>query len=275
MPEHNILTGAQLHEPFNYIGAADPGIVGSGKYWLDTTAAPYILKRRATNNLSWITVGGVGGGGSSFTAVPASYNSSGTAGQYSANSDFIFICYATNLWKKAPLYLFGSSVRTYASDGDTNGVFYYIGTNFETGIWVNPYSAGKIIISTNGTVFGNLSALTDRVGNDFYLQPQAGSNIQFDLGTANLILSRVSFRQRNFGGKADPLADFLIEGSNDAATWTTLMTQVAANVPSGNNVYANWAVTPTIAYRYFRIRQPASSSNFTLGELELYGTLNF
>ncbi len=57
MTLHSSLTGLQLHEPFNYAQNSDPGAVGAGKYWLDTTTTPYVLKRRNGGNDGWVTVG--------------------------------------------------------------------------------------------------------------------------------------------------------------------------------------------------------------------------
>lgn len=54
---HNTLTGIELHEPYHYVQAADPGAVGAGKYWLDTTVATApVLKRRNGADAAWITL---------------------------------------------------------------------------------------------------------------------------------------------------------------------------------------------------------------------------
>lgn len=67
--EHSTLTALQLHEAFHYVQTSDPGAVGAGKYWLDTTASPYVLSRRNAGNSAWVTVGASGGG-----SPIASYN---------------------------------------------------------------------------------------------------------------------------------------------------------------------------------------------------------
>jgi hypothetical protein len=63
---HSGLTGTNLHEAFHYVQTSDPGAVGAGKYWLDTTASPYVLKRRNSGNSAWVTVGASGGGGTAY-----------------------------------------------------------------------------------------------------------------------------------------------------------------------------------------------------------------
>ena len=59
---HSSLTGTSLHEAFHYVSGSDPGAVGAGLYWLDTSADPYVLKRRNGTDDGWVTVGGAGGG---------------------------------------------------------------------------------------------------------------------------------------------------------------------------------------------------------------------
>lgn len=70
---HNTLTNDELHEAFHRVAASDPGAIGAGKYWLDTTTTPYILKRRNTGNTAWVTIGsaGAGGGGGAHLVVAA------------------------------------------------------------------------------------------------------------------------------------------------------------------------------------------------------------
>jgi len=52
---HALMIGAELHRPFHFEGA-DPGAVGAGMYWLDTTVAPHRLWRRDGANLAWVAV---------------------------------------------------------------------------------------------------------------------------------------------------------------------------------------------------------------------------
>lgn len=60
---HSNMTGTELHEAFHYVASVDPGAVGAGLYWLDTSSDPYVLKRRNVTDDDWVTVGSSGGGG--------------------------------------------------------------------------------------------------------------------------------------------------------------------------------------------------------------------
>lgn len=43
---------------------------------------------------------------SGYTAVPATGTSTGTAGQYAANATYLYICVATNSWRRVLLDAF-------------------------------------------------------------------------------------------------------------------------------------------------------------------------
>lgn len=56
----------------------------------------------------WLTViaSGIGGGGGSginYSAVPASSSAAGTAGQIAIDGDYVYFATATNTWRRAPL----------------------------------------------------------------------------------------------------------------------------------------------------------------------------
>lgn len=76
---------------------------------------------------------------------------------------------------------------TYESDGDTNGVFYWLGTNYGKQSWVNPYSAGFINITLSsklngfGFVDGNPAGLCDRTSNSVHTADEIGASVAVDL----------------------------------------------------------------------------------------------
>lgn len=78
---HSDLAALQLHEAFHYVQTSDPGAVGAGLYWLDTTSAPYVLYRRNAGNSAWVVVGGSGGGGGSSSSVPGPPGRDGDDGE--------------------------------------------------------------------------------------------------------------------------------------------------------------------------------------------------
>ena len=54
--EHSEITAQNIHVP-GYTQDTDPGAVGAGKQWVDTTDDLYLLKVRNSTNTGWETVG--------------------------------------------------------------------------------------------------------------------------------------------------------------------------------------------------------------------------
>lgn len=57
-PQHSAAIGTELHDFVHYAQGSDPGAVGAGRNWLDTSvAASPLLKRRNDANTGWLLVG--------------------------------------------------------------------------------------------------------------------------------------------------------------------------------------------------------------------------
>lgn len=64
---HSAMAGDNLHQPFHYAQTSDPGAVGAGKWWFDTSTN--ILKYRNSTNTAWVSHAVGGGGGAPTTAT--------------------------------------------------------------------------------------------------------------------------------------------------------------------------------------------------------------
>jgi hypothetical protein len=278
MPEHNDLAGLSLHGPFHYEQPTDPGAVGAGKWWADTSSG--IIYRRDALDADWEIWGGGGGGGGGGTYVavpPTAETTAGTKGEYSVDSSWLYLCTATNFWKRVQLATFPLTiVLAYVSDGDLNGVFTFIGKGkLVGGVWSNPSTLGYITIVPNPAMgLGVVANLVDHVANDAWISPGANSTYTIDLGSnQQLICDKWSFRQRSTGSVSGT-ADCTLLGSNDGSTFTVVDTRTSAEIPQTSNTWGSFTVASAVAYRYWRLRQTANS-HFTIGEVELYGTLYY
>jgi hypothetical protein len=56
MPLHKNLLGAEAVHPFAIIASSDPGAIGAGKAWLDTSTTPHTLKYRNAGDSGWETM---------------------------------------------------------------------------------------------------------------------------------------------------------------------------------------------------------------------------
>ena len=159
------------------------------------------------------------------------------------------------------------------SNGDTNGILYYLGTNAKTENWVNPHVSGKVICSISAGGNGNVGTLADRTLQSNYTPDVVNPWVGVDLKTTKLKLSRYTFRHDvNTGYYA---RSWRLDGSNDGGNWTTLDTQTNNTQINAAGAWASIPVNITTPYQYFRItmtdRNTSTSYEFCCCEFEFYG----
>ena len=169
----------------------------------------------------------------------------------------------------------------FITSGDINGVFYYYGTNFGVGAWVNPHTAQRLIASLSSSLdatHNNPQLLVDREPSHFIATSNtANSHFKIDLTLGKALrCSHYSLRGRTFD--SNHLRNWALQGSNDDINWTSLDVQ-NNNIAIGVNTWfdKDLTLTNSTSYRYFRVLNTGlTSSNdnlATLGEIELYGIL--
>lgn len=170
--------------------------------------------------------------------------------------------------------VYPASSLLYVSNGDINGVFYFIGTNKNIEAWTNPYTAGRIGIFYSSFLSGQstIESLVDSQPSFFHTQDQSNPFIGFDLlAGKNLLINYWSYRARSNDPSYIPNR-LILSGSNDGINYTQLSDQTFTVTQN------NWVSFPvpnqTISYRYFKFLYPASTY-FTAGEFELYGNLSW
>jgi hypothetical protein len=178
---------------------------------------------------------------------------------------------------------------TYVSDGDTNGLFYWLGTNLGTVAWANPAGTVRLSVLASTTEFGSVNMLSDRAPSNFYSNNAANQWIAWALESGRTIsVARYTIRNRSFDTNHLP-RNWVLEGTNsvttfdiagiNAATWTAIDTKVNDATLTATNQY--YTIVPNgsnAPYRYIRLRQSGTNSTgagyFTVNELELYGVFS-
>ena len=168
---------------------------------------------------------------------------------------------------------------SYASNGDSNGVFYYLGTNKNTQAFSNPATSGAVVMSASSSYPGSYlpSNLTDRATTIFHSNSAANSWWKVDLLTAQLRCNYYSLRSRS-DEDTQHLRSWKLRGSHDDSTWLDL--DVQTNNTTLNSA-GQWLSIPatgsTQFFRYLQIYMTgvnSSGGNFLVAtEWELYGTL--
>lgn len=165
-------------------------------------------------------------------------------------------------------------VLNYLSDGDTNGVFYFLGALGNGGTWRNPQTNGDIAITSSTLVTGAVADLVDRAVGDVQTQRLSPGDFTFDLLSGRqLICNYVSIRNNTVDVSGDRASDlpYLFQGSPDGSAWTTLRSlSTFDNTVNGWNSFSIVSSTP---YRYFRLAGSTFLGRLAAGEIELYGSL--
>lgn len=163
----------------------------------------------------------------------------------------------------------------YDSDGDTNGVFYYLGTNEGvSGTYTNPYNVNLIAFEYKNSPFGEPNQLSDRAqtsSNALFSADSPEEYVIIDLTNKELQLNYYSLQ------KAQNLffLDWSFQGSVDKISWDILDTQ--SSTSSTSYAWESNPVSTSNYYRYFKMQMIGANSQgsntLCISEIELYGKL--
>ena len=179
---------------------------------------------------------------------------------------------------------------TYSSDGDANGVLYYLGTNLGADTFSNPGTSPRSQVVEVRDVDGAGTGvdLSDRGTAETFGGSSANGWAAVDLGAGrSMIVAKYSMRNRVSDGYR-AMRNWKLQGSNDAvsnsvsdlaaATWADLDVRVAdSSMTAVAGAWASYDVSGTPpAYRWLRILQNGLNSYgdnlFFINEWEFYGT---
>ncbi len=231
---------------------------------------------------------GGGGGGVTYVTAPTSGTASGTAGALAFDTNNLYLCIATNTWRRIPLLLVGGAFN-FVSDGDANGALYFLGTSLGTTSWTNPHTSGQVTVVTSALSSGSALMFVDRVANNSFTTNVANSFIGVDLGVGRT-LAPTKYSIRNRSGGADNMPrNFKLQGTNtvsanteagwNAASWADLASETANATINADSAWGTFNVTGAASYRYLRVIQTGANSSgsnlFIVSEMEFYGTASF
>lgn len=176
----------------------------------------------------------------------------------------------------------------YISDGDCNGVFYYLGTSYGSHPWMNPALTKKLVVSASSppSRFTDAKALVSRnyQGTSFAGPCNVGGQMsawwKVDLGAdQQLLCNYYTVRQDS---SSSFMRNWSLQGSVDGQRWTQLRTHHNDQTIGHGGQYASWPVfgaNALLPFRFFRVilLGPTTSVstpwNLSLCYLELYGYL--
>lgn len=210
--------------------------------------------------------------------IPTGPTSPGSPGAFATDPAGNVYFYKNGWWKVPGSNAFGAVTLSYASDGDANGVFNYMGVVAGGGTWTNPRTAGALTIVASGVIGSvvGIEGLVDRISNDVFINPAADNNFTFYLGsTRRLQCTKWSYQDRNTGATYPVAID--LYASLDGITYVLLDSRTG--LTGGNATWHSFSIAPGAFYSYFKLIKRGlandGQNHFCLGEVELYGVLSF
>lgn len=154
------------------------------------------------------------------------------------------------------------------------GVFYWIGTDYGAAGFANPTT--DITLTSSTTQAASRYNATARDTTDWSSASQSGNWFKIDLGSSRrLIPDYMSFRQRS-SSASSLLQSFIMEGSTDDATWSTLATVSDGAMNESPGAWTHIPLSPIGAFRFLRLTMTGTDSTgwlyLVIGEIEFYGT---
>lgn len=264
-----------------YEQSGEPSSTTPGAIWVDTDAP----------------IPAAGGGAVTYTYATRPAAAAGNLGQLALITDEPLVPYklqysdgakwfSVALGEAAPSDL--GFALTRVSDGDTNGLIYYLGTR--SGAFAQPVpnapspatssDGTHLRVVASGTLDGQGMAIhkpVDRVDSTAWFSLAAiGSWYMLDLKTRMLAPNYLTLKSRVDANTNHPKS-FALQGSSDGTYWSDLLTVTDAGYTAAAQ-WKSWPVTTSSAgFRYLRIVStgPDTTGLTYLGfsEIELYGNL--
>lgn len=182
---------------------------------------------------------------------------------------------------------------TWVSNGDANGVCYFLGRNFNTIPWENPDTAGRVVVTRSSSLNGTDGDLVNRAAEYNTTDNNLLEWIAIDLGVGDLMVVSDYSLQNGNDGVSSTLAirNWKLQGSNDvatndvtgidAATWVDIDTRTSDTSMGPNQgdwIHKILGATPA-GYRWLRVLNTGVNSsglNFLqLCEFEFYGDFSY
>lgn len=188
----------------------------------------------------------------------------------------------------APTYVADGVELIYSSDGDTNGAFYYIGSNGGVSGWVNPITNLFIGAVASSSTSNTISTLADRAATAFYVNAMTNAFVGFDLGVTRVMaVKKYTIRSRSEA--SHNMKNWKLQGSNNVggtdataytnASWEDIDERVNDTFLINADAYHTYTsnINPSKRFRWIRILQNglnhSNGEYLCLGEVELYGNL--
>ncbi|XP_037958310.1 E3 ubiquitin-protein ligase Ufd4 isoform X2 [Teleopsis dalmanni] len=170
-------------------------------------------------------------------------------------------------------------------DFDEDGLIYFIGSNGKTSDWVNPAQYGLVqITSSEGKTlpYGKLEDILSRdsISVNCHTKDNKKAWFAIDLGVYIIPNAYTLRHARGYGRSA--LRNWMLQGSKDGVTWTTLVTHTDDKSLVEPGSTSTWPIVcapdENQGFRHIRIQQNGRNASgqthyLSLSGLEIYGRI--
>lgn len=172
-------------------------------------------------------------------------------------------------------YIYNSSLGglsfDYISDKDTNGLFYYLGTNENTTAFANP-SPSRVAVTQSSFYSATMtgSYTLDRNDTTFWQSDGGGTQwIRYELIGESFLVNKINIKARDATHTLSTYFNPLhLQYSNNGTDWVTLDTFTPSTT-----LWNTLEVTSPVFATYYRLLSDGAANYKIVGDVEFYGTL--
>ena len=163
---------------------------------------------------------------------------------------------------------------SYSHDYDTNGICYFLGTNYDQNKWINPAISNKIKLKSSGWYKGSINDMVERTPKCSFSSSVKNSWITFNFG--DIAIKPTHYTLRHYENDSYYIKKWNILGSSDSVNWEIINSHSHWISPFGGpGKSKTFKVKTTKYYKYFKIQMSGRNSSdnwcITINGFEIYG----
>jgi E3 ubiquitin-protein ligase HECTD1 len=165
----------------------------------------------------------------------------------------------------------------YTTDYDNQGIVYWLGTKRGTSEWINPHQLESVAITAYpGLYEGSLDMfVSNQTTTRSYTHDDQNAHVVFDFRPSKVQI-RPSAYTLGYASCSTYPRNWILQGSNDGSTWTTIKTHVADSGLDNDSYSHTWRIDGVQErYSMFKIKitgQTAHNNYYLVFcGLEMYG----
>ncbi|EFC44703.1 predicted protein [Naegleria gruberi] len=169
-------------------------------------------------------------------------------------------------------------VFIYEKDFDTNGILYWLGTNYSQEAYTSPMDRSYLSVTASSNFeVGSAKDLVSHEPTKCNLIGKANAFIIIKFETIRVMPTKYSLRH-TMSRDGEALRHWTLSGSSDGINYSDIFTHTNDQALNLKGSTGSWDLNCTSYYQYFKITQTANNSSnnnyFSLAGVEFYGLIS-